>query len=254
MPTSTSNRPMRSSRSSSTRRSVSTSECRYCDLDPVLGEVVGEVLGHALGQRGDQDALVALDAGADLVEQVVDLALGGLDDDLRVDQAGGADDLLDHAVGLAQLVLARGRREVHGLPDALEELVPLQRPVVHGRGQPEAVVHQGPLARHVALVHGADLRDGDVGFVDDQQEVVGEVVDAGSAGRCPGRGRRCAGSSSRCRCRTPSAPSFPGRRWCACAAAGPPPACSGSPGSASRCCSSSSMSLMARFIRSAPAT
>jgi hypothetical protein len=42
----------------------------------VLEQVVGEVLGHLLGQRGDQHALVALGALADLAEQVVDLALG----------------------------------------------------------------------------------------------------------------------------------------------------------------------------------
>ena len=46
------------------------------DLDAQLLEVVGQVLGHLLGQRRDQRPLAALDAAADLVEQVVDLALG----------------------------------------------------------------------------------------------------------------------------------------------------------------------------------
>ena len=63
--------------------------------DAELEQVVGEVLGHLLGQRGDQHPLVALGPDPDLVHQVVDLALGRLDDDLRVDQAGRADDLLD---------------------------------------------------------------------------------------------------------------------------------------------------------------
>ena len=83
--------------------------------DAVLEEVVGEVLGHPLGQGGDQDALAALGPLADLAHQVVDLAGGRLQDDLRVDQAGGPDDLLDDvALGLAELVRARawptGRR------------------------------------------------------------------------------------------------------------------------------------------------
>ena len=65
---------------------------------PELEQVVGEVLGHLLGQCRHQDALVALGAQADLVDQVVDLALGRLDDDLGVDQPGRADDLLDDAV------------------------------------------------------------------------------------------------------------------------------------------------------------
>ncbi len=63
--------------------------------DAQLQQVVGEVLGHLLGQRGDQHPLVRVGAGPDLVDEVVDLALGRLDDDLRVDQAGGPDDLLD---------------------------------------------------------------------------------------------------------------------------------------------------------------
>ena len=57
------------------------------DLDAELLEVVGEVLGHLLGQRRDQGALAALDAAPDLLEQVVDLALGGADGDRRVDDA-----------------------------------------------------------------------------------------------------------------------------------------------------------------------
>nr|BFE89063.1 hypothetical protein GCM10020093_116640 [Planobispora longispora] len=73
--------------------------------DAELQQVVGEVLGHLLGQRGDQDPLVLLGARADLVDQVVDLGRGRLDDDLGVDQAGRADDLLDHlALDPAQLV------------------------------------------------------------------------------------------------------------------------------------------------------
>ena len=86
----------------------------------------------------------------------------------------------------AQLVVARGRRQVDGLVDPVGELLPLQRAVVHRRRQPEAVLHQRPLAAHVALVHAADLRHGHVRLVDDQQEVVREVVDeaaAGAAGR-----------------------------------------------------------------------
>ncbi len=146
--------------------------------DPGLEEVVGEVLGHLLGQRGDQDPLVLLGAVADLVDQVVDLALGRLDDHLGVDQPGRPDDLLDDvAADLGQLVVARGRGQVDGLADPVEELLPAQRPVVHRARQPEAVVDQVALAGHVAFVHPADLRDRDVRLVDDEQEVLGEVVE-----------------------------------------------------------------------------
>ena len=99
----------RSSRSSSTRRSVSTSECRYSTLMPRSGQVVGQILGHLLGQCGHQHALVfARRASLISAEQVVDLPLGrACTTILRVDQAGRSDDLLDHAVRAAR---ARSRR------------------------------------------------------------------------------------------------------------------------------------------------
>ena len=71
-----------------------------------------------LRQGGDKDALVAFDAQAHLFEEIVDLPLGGLDDDERIDEAGRADDLLDDAVGALKLVGAGGRGQVDGLADA----------------------------------------------------------------------------------------------------------------------------------------
>ena len=73
----------------------------------LLEQVVGEVLGHLLRERGDEDAVAHGDAPVDLVDQVVDLTLGGLDDHLGVDEAGGPHDLLDDLLRDAQLV---GRR------------------------------------------------------------------------------------------------------------------------------------------------
>ena len=52
-------------------------------------------------------------------------------------------------------------------------------------GQAEAVVDQGGLAAAVARVHRAHLRQGDVGLVDEGDELLGEVVDE-DAGPAPG--------------------------------------------------------------------
>src|ERR1051325_1791473 len=96
----------------------------------------------------------------------------------RVHGPGRADDLLDDdAAGQPQLVLAGRRGHEHHARHELEEFVEPQRPVVERRGQPEAVVHERLLARAVALVHGAELRQGLVRFVDDAEVVVGEVVE-----------------------------------------------------------------------------
>ena len=64
------------------------------DPDAELLEVVAQVLGHLLRQRRDEHPLAAFDARTDLLEQVVDLALGRLDGDRRVDDAGRPDQLL----------------------------------------------------------------------------------------------------------------------------------------------------------------
>ena len=69
------------------------------------------------------------------------------------------------------------RRDEHELRHLAEELVEAERPVVERRREPEAVVDERLLARAVALVHAADLRHGLVRLVDEDDEVVGEVVD-----------------------------------------------------------------------------
>src|ERR671913_1178837 len=155
------------------------------DPNPLVEEVVGEVLRHLLRQGRHEDPLVAVGSTPDLVEQVVDLPLRRLEDDLGVDEPGRADDLLDHAIGLGHLVRPGRRREVDGLADPVEELLPLQWAVVHGRREPEAVVDEGALARHVTLVHRPDLRHRDVRLVDDEEEVLGEVVDEAVGRRSP---------------------------------------------------------------------
>ena len=151
--------------------------------DADLGVVVGEVLGHALGEGGDEDALVDGGAGADLGEEVVDLALDGADFDLGVDEAGGADDLFDDdAGGLGEFVGAGGGGDVDDLAGAGLELVEFEGAVVHGGGQAESVVDEVLLAAAVAVPHAVELGDGDVGLVDEEEVVAGEVVEQGGRG------------------------------------------------------------------------
>ena len=147
------------------------------DLHSALQQVVRQVFRHLLGQRGHQNALVSLGASSNLREEIIDLPLGWLDHNLGIDESCGANDLFNEPVGLTQLVVAGGGREVDRLPDAIEELLPPQRSIVHRTGQPEPVLHQRALAGGVSLEHGADLRNGLVGLIDHQEEVLGEVVD-----------------------------------------------------------------------------
>ena len=88
-----------------------------------------------------------------------------------------------NGIDAAELVRPWRRGQVNGLPDAFEELLPSQRTVVDGTRQPEAMLDESSLARHVAFVHSADLRHRHVRLVDDEHEVFGEVVEEAVGGR-----------------------------------------------------------------------
>ncbi len=155
-------------------------------LDALVEQVVGEVFGHLLGEGGDQRALALRGTVAHFVDDVVDLRQRRPYLDEGVEQARRTDDLLDAGLADLLLVVARRGRDVDELRYAVLELVEAQRPVVEGRRKAEAVLGKRDLARSVALVHAADLRDADVALVDDAQEVAREVVDEG-VGRLAGR-------------------------------------------------------------------
>ena len=62
---------------------------------------------------------------------------------------------------------------MHDLRDQLFELLKLQGTVVHRRRESEAVIHQHLLAGAIAVVHGSNLWDGHMGFINKEQPVVG---------------------------------------------------------------------------------
>jgi hypothetical protein len=68
-------------------------------------------------------------------------------------------------------------------------LLEAERPVVHAGRQAEAVFGERRLAPEVAAIHGAELADGDVALVDEDQRVVGQVLEQ--------RRRRLAGLAAR---------------------------------------------------------
>ena len=123
------------------------------------------------------------------MQQVVHLALDGTHFDLRIDQAGGPDDLLDHDAGGFGELIGTGRgRDIDHLVHAILELFESERTVVEGAGQAEAVIHQHLFARPVAMIHALQLRDGLMAFVDEDQVIVGQIIEQ--------RGRRFAGQAS----------------------------------------------------------
>jgi hypothetical protein len=106
------------------------------------------------------------------------LILDRADLDRRVDQAGGADDLLgEDAAGLLHLPRAGRGRDGDRLRAHRVPLLEAQRAVVDAGRQAEAVFGQRRLAAEVAAIHAADLRHGDVAFVDEEQRVVGQIFE-----------------------------------------------------------------------------
>ncbi len=119
------------------------------------------------------------------------------------------------------LVVGRRRRDEDRLRQELLELVEAQRPVVERRRQAKAVVDQVLLARAVAPVHAADLRNRDVRLVDEHQRVGRQVVDQRRRRLAGARGPTGGANSSRCLCRSRSRASSRGRSACAARCAAP---------------------------------
>ena len=75
------------------------------------------------------------------------------------------------------LELRRRRADVGDLVRHLHEFLEIQRPIVERARQPEAVFDQHRLARAVAFIHPADLRDRGVRFIDHEQEILREKIE-----------------------------------------------------------------------------
>ena len=149
------------------------------DLHPQLEEIVREIFGHLLGQGGHQDTVALRHPLVDLLDQIVDLSLGGLDDDLGIDKSGRANDLLDDDVGVLEFERARCCRQEHHLTDPVHDLLELQRPVVGRRRETEAVVDQCCLPGLVSGELSAQLRHSLMTLVHDDEEVVREIIEQG---------------------------------------------------------------------------
>ena len=190
-------------------------------LDLVFGQVVAEVFGHALGERGHQHPLVALSAHANLTEQVIHLPARGPHLNDGIEHPGGANHLLRHlAIADLHLPVTRRGADKDGLFGFVPELSAFQRAVVGSTGKPEAMVDQHLLARAVAVVHGLQLRAGDMAFINHQAANRRGSNRSGTRGECPLRGQPDGGHSFQRRCSSQPAATSRGRRRCAAQAAG----------------------------------
>ena len=138
--------------------------------------MIGEILRHALGEGGHQHPLVPLRPHADLLHQIVDLAVHRSHLHPRIQQTRRPDHLLHDLVGAVLFVVPRRGGHKHCLPEPLLELLKFQRPVVKGAGQPEPVVHQALFSGAVAVIHGSHLRQRHMALVHKQHKVLRKIV------------------------------------------------------------------------------
>ena len=151
---------------------------QVADLDALLGEIIREVFGHALGQHRYQHAAGFCDDEANLREQIIHLPLDRPDFGDGVDQPRGADDLFgEHAAGAFHLPGAGGGADEDGLRAKPLPFIEFERAVVDAGGQAEAELGEHGFARMVTAFHAADLRHGDVAFIDHQKGVFRQVFE-----------------------------------------------------------------------------
>ena len=95
------------------------------------------------------------------------------------------------------LELSRRRTHVDELVRELHELVEVQRTIIERARQTETVINQHGLARAIAFVHPANLRNGRVRFVDHDQKVFREKIDNRVRLRADCRERQVRGAQER---------------------------------------------------------
>ena len=140
-------------------------------------EIIRQLLRHPLRERSDKNALPPFDTDGDLFHQVINLVLRRSDNDLRIQQSCGTNQLLHyHATRLAELKVSRRGRDIDHLMHQALKLVKLQWAVVESRGQTKSILHQIFLARTVSPIHRVDLRHGDMTLVNHHQIVLRKEV------------------------------------------------------------------------------
>ena len=109
-------------------------------------------------------------------QQMVNLFINGVHFNLRVNQSGRAQNLLHHFRRVRQFIITRRGGNINGLVYAFLKFGKAQRSVINRRGQTKTIFHQRLLARAVALIHAAHLRQGNVTFVNQQHKILREVI------------------------------------------------------------------------------
>ena len=146
------------------------------DLHSPFTQVGCQIFSHLLGESCDQNTLVTLGALLDLLEQVINLTLSRFNNNFGIHKASRTNDLFDYTIRTLQFILPGSCRKIDGLTNTLRKLIPFQRTIIHRGRKAETIIHQSALSGHVTLEHRPNLRNRHVGFIDDQNKIIREII------------------------------------------------------------------------------
>ena len=145
--------------------------------DTNLAHILCQIFCHALRQCRNQYFMVICRLLIDLADQIIDLTLHRSNRNLRIKKSRRSDDLLHTHQLMLLLIHIRCSRNKKHLIDLALKFFKIERSIVQCGRQAKAIIHQSLLAGTVARVHAADLRNGNVRLVHDDQKVIREIVD-----------------------------------------------------------------------------
>ena len=134
----------------------------------VFREVIREVFCHALGERRHQHPLIFGGTITNLSQQVIHLSGGGPHLNNRIQHPSGTNHLFRNLTFTdLHLPVTGSCAHEHGLLGLAPKFLRLQRTVISGTRQTEAMVNQHLFAGLIAVVHRQKLRAGHMAFIHD---------------------------------------------------------------------------------------
>ena len=148
--------------------------------DALLMQIFGEIFRHAFGQGGDEGPVSGLGGFYDFVEYIVDLIFGGAHFNRWIDQAGRADHLFcKDTVGSFHFPTTGSGGEANCLWTHHVPFLKAQGTIVHTARQTEAIFGQGCFTTEISAIHAANLGNGHMAFVNENQSVIRNILKQG---------------------------------------------------------------------------
>lgn len=99
------------------------------------------------------------------------------DFDKGIEESGRSDNLFDDVFGVSRLILGWSRRNKYGLSDFLLKFFCSEWSILESGGESESILDEIYFASSIPGVHSTDLRDGDMGFIDEGHKIFWEKID-----------------------------------------------------------------------------